>query len=213
MLLSPLARGGKHGLRDVKAAYHQFLSWNWSDLICLRASLPRKSPTTGDNARKAAALRLVRCGELSRASRILTRNGLAPSTEDTARKLISKHPPRSSALPPPPNVSCESITLFRSLLFDSIRQAPHGSGAGPSSWRFEHFEILLENEDTADGLFSACSAFAKGILPNVAATLFSSSRLIALPKPNGDVRPIAIGGNLFADLQPGLFVHKKGRVY
>ena len=33
-------------------------------------------------------------------------------------------------------------------------------------------EILLENEDTADGLFSACSAFAKGILPDVAATLF-----------------------------------------
>ena len=129
-------------------------------------------------------------------SRILTSNGLAPSTENTARKLISKHPPRSSALSPSPNVSCESTTLSRSLLFNSIRQAPRGSGAGPSGCRFEHFEILLKNEDTADGLFSACSAFAKGILPNVAATLSSSSRLIALPKPNGDVRPIAIGESI-----------------
>ena len=91
MLLTPLVRGGKHGLCDVKAAYHQFLSWNWSDLN-------GKSPTTGDNARKAAALRLVRCRELSRVFRILTSNGLAPSTGDTARKLISKHPSRSSVL-------------------------------------------------------------------------------------------------------------------
>ena len=35
MILTPLARGGKYGLRDEKAAYHQFLSWNWLDLICL----------------------------------------------------------------------------------------------------------------------------------------------------------------------------------
>ena len=126
----------------------------------------------------------MRCGDLSCASKILTSNGQASSTEDTARKLISKHLPRSLALPPLPNVSCESITLSRSLLFDSIRQAPRRSGAGPSGWRFEHCKILLENEDTADGLFSACSAFAKEILPDVAAALFSSSRLIALPKPN-----------------------------
>ena len=94
--------GGKHGLHNVKAVYHQFLSWNWSDLICLRASLPAKSLTTGDNAGKTAAQRLERCEELSHASRILTSNSLAPSTNDTARKLISKHPPRSSVLPPPP---------------------------------------------------------------------------------------------------------------
>ena len=55
--------GRKTWLREVKAAYHQFLRWNWSDLICMQASLPGKSPTTGDNARKAAALRLVRCGD------------------------------------------------------------------------------------------------------------------------------------------------------
>ena len=87
-----LARGGKHGLRDVKAAYHQLFSWNWSDLICLQASLLRKSPTTGDNARKAAALRLVRCGELSRVSRILTSNGLAPSTDDTGKEVDLQTP-------------------------------------------------------------------------------------------------------------------------
>ena len=133
---------------------------------------------------------------MSRASRVLTSNGLAPSNEDTAQKLASKHPPRSSQFPLLPNESCESITLSRSLFCDAIRQAPRGSGTGPSGWRFEHFKVLLENDETADGLFSACSAFAKGILPDAAVTLFSSSRLIALPKPNGDLRPIAIGESI-----------------
>ena len=105
MLLTPLARRGKHGLHDVKAAYHQFLSWNWSDLICLtifacESLFPGSHPLLGIMQKKPA-LRLVRCRELSRASRILTGNSLAPFTDDTARKLISKHPPRSSALHSP----------------------------------------------------------------------------------------------------------------
>ena len=40
---------------------------------------------------------------------------------------------------------------------------------------------------------SACTAFAKGILSDAVVTFFSSSRLITLPKPNDNVRPIAIG--------------------
>ena len=56
--------------------------------------------------------------------------------------------------------------------FDLISTAPRGSGAGCSAWCFKHFKILLEYEDTADGLFFACSAFAKGMLPDVDATLF-----------------------------------------
>ena len=52
---------------------------------------------------------------------------------------------------------------------------------------------MLESDITADCLFSACSAIAQGILPEAASNLLSSSRLIAIPKPNSDVRPIAIG--------------------
>ena len=38
-----------------------------------------------------------------------------------------------------------------------------------------------------------CTLIANGTLPTCAVRLLTASRLIALPKPNGDVRPIAIG--------------------
>ena len=40
----------------------------------------------------------MRCGELSRASIVLTSAGLAPSTADTAKNLVSKHPPRVKSI-------------------------------------------------------------------------------------------------------------------
>ena len=192
MILTPMVRGGRHGFRDVKVRYQKFLSWNWSDLLQLNGSTSKKTPRCSDEARRAATLRLVRCGELSRASRLLTSKGLAPASEDTTAKLASKHPSRATGLHLP-SLSQDSIKLSSSALFDAIRRAPRGSGAGLSGWRFEHLKVLLENELTADCLFSACSAIARGILPAAAVTLFSSSRLIALPKSNGDIRPIAVG--------------------
>ena len=124
---------------------------------------------------------------------MLTSSGLAEASADTTAKLASKHPARASEIPKNTTPHHKSISLSRSVLFDVIRKSPRGSGTGPSGWRFEHLKALLESDITADCLFSACSAIAQGILPEAASNLLSSSRLIAIPKPNGDVRPIAIG--------------------
>ena len=65
---------------------------------------------------------------------------------------------------------------------------------------------MIDNENTAKCLFSACSAIAKGILPPQIAKLMSSSRLIALP---GDVRPIAVGDALCRLTARAICVQKK----
>ena len=77
--------------------------------------------------------------------------------------------------------------------FNVVKSLSRGTGTGSSGWRFEHLKVLLEDEVTADGLFTACSLMARGDLPLEIAKLLSASRLIALSKCNGDVRPIAIG--------------------
>ncbi len=43
-------------------------SWEWKQLVCLEDSLAAKPTKGNEEARRAAALRLVRCGELSRPS-------------------------------------------------------------------------------------------------------------------------------------------------
>ena len=83
--------------------------------------------------------------------------------------------------------------------------------------------VLIDDPITADYLFSACSTIASGQVPEPILKLLSATRLIALPKASGDVRPIAIGevlrritarticsqlkvlfGNFFAPLQHGI---------
>ena len=54
----------------------------------------------------------------------------------------------------------------------------------------------MESDEAADGLHFICSYIAKGCVSPNAIQLLSSSRLIALRKPNGDERPIAIAETL-----------------
>ena len=52
----------------------------------------QQSNKKGEDQRRKAALRLVKCGELSRAARILTSHGLAPPLEESIQRLKAKHP-------------------------------------------------------------------------------------------------------------------------
>ena len=59
--------------------------------------------------------------------------------------------------------------------------------------RYERIQALSHSLITSDHLHAVCAAIASGSLPISIRPLLSSSRLIALPKANGDVRSIAIG--------------------
>ena len=187
------------GTREVKAIYTRFLQFHWQELILNRSHLSRSTPSTEVDQRKKAALSLVHCGELSRASRVLTSQGFAPATDDTVAQLLSKHPHRMISSHRPEETSkvesdsVNPISLKKEAFFNAIRKAPRGSGAGPSGWRYEHLNTLLENDLTCELLYLVCSLIAGGKVPNSVLPLLTASRLIALPKANDDVRPIAIG--------------------
>ena len=74
-----------------------------------------------------------------------------------------------------------------------MAKLPRGSGCGPSGWKYEHLEVLSDNSVIADSFVSVCDLIAKGSFPSSVSGLLSGSKLIALPKTGGDVRPIAIG--------------------
>ena len=56
-------------------------------IIVLHNSLTRKEKTRGEKPPSA-----VKCGELSRAARVLTSHGLAPPSEESIQRLRAKHP-------------------------------------------------------------------------------------------------------------------------
>ena len=188
-------RGGISAIRQARSKFLLFLNFQWEQLLSLQTSSSLKHPSKdsqlGLNHQKA--LRLVRCGELSRAAKLLVSPGLASVSDETVLKLASKHPTRlkdvlcfDDSLPQP-------INLSESLFFATLTKLPKCSGSGPSGWNFEHFKILASRSTTAEKFFAVCEQLAKGDVPKSVVKLLSASRLIALPKLNGDVRPIAIG--------------------
>ena len=93
----------------------------------------------------------------------------------------------SSSSPP------SSPHMDRVAFKNTIKSAPRGSGCGPSGWRYEHIQAIFEDDKSADLLYVMCNHIALGKVPYKIIPLLSGSTLIALPKSNGDVRPIAIG--------------------
>ena len=151
-----------------------------------------------DDGKRRLAVRLIQSREISKAARILTSQGLAPETDEVLEKLKSKHPvgvirpdeisfDLSSSSPP------SSPHMDRVAFKNTIKSAPRGSGCGPSGWRYEHIQAIFEDDKSTDLLYTMCNHIALGKVRSKIIPLLSGSRLIALPKSNGDVRPITIG--------------------
>ena len=197
ILLQPHVRGGKVGYKEVKARYQSFLNFRWDELIELNTPTNRKSENksmTDENKRKAA-VKLAQVGEISKAAKFLTSNGLAPETSEVLQKLKSKHPEGLINPNEIPDVLSSSSPTFldRSVFINAIKNAPKASGCGPSGWRYEHVRILLDNDITTDLLFQTCNHIFSGDVPPNVVPLLSASKLIAIPKHGNDVRPIAVG--------------------
>ena len=122
----------------------------------------------------------------------------APETDEVLEKLKSKHPvgvirpveisfDLSFSSPP------SSPHMDRVAFKNTIKSVPRGSGCGPSGCRYEHIQAIFEDDKSADLLYVMCNHIALGKVPSKIIPLLSGSRRIALPKSNGDVRPIAIG--------------------
>ena len=179
---------------SVRQAYNDFVSYRWGELIYYTSpKRPRRCPD--DQLRRKAALRLCRCGELSRAARALTSCGIAYANEDTIQRLRSKHPLSYSSDGEFENfdsASFDSVELPRDIIVNALQRSPRGSSAGCPGWRFEHLKMLLSGVVTGNLLIEVLSLIAAGRFPEFASRALSASRLIALPKSNGDVRPIAV---------------------
>ena len=154
----------------------------------------------GGNLKRA--LLLGRSGELSRSARALVTQPLARGTEETVAQLRDLHPISPAALPDfvgdfrPP----DDFILERDSFAVALRGAPSHSAAGLSGMVFEHFRDVLDPDDPASGfdlLFHVAAHVARGRIPASICHLLGASRLVALDKGGGAVRPLAVGEGFY----------------
>ena len=144
-------------------------------------------------------------GDITGAVRILSSNTtLAPFNEEVAEALQSKHPPTPCdlQLPAAPDDSTEPLRVTSENVKRSIRSFKPGSAAGPDKLSPQHLKELISQQTGEPGirLLTALTSLANlmlaGSIPSFIQPLLYGANLIALQKPDGGVRPIAVGNSI-----------------
>lgn len=194
-------RGGRKHAK-ASAAYtldrlHQWQHGERQSLWDSRGSLGgrhHKQPSAAE--KRSLATALAREGFDRKACNALLSQGLCPQTAATTQALQALHP----AQPPPTTRPLAAQPLAPVLVPEAIARAlrsfPADTAAGPSGLRVQHLREACA-AGSADALLQqlcgVVSLLAQGhACPAVAPSLAGAS-LVALPKPAGGVRPIAVG--------------------
>ena len=175
-----------------------------------RAASTRAEATRSDNTRGKAATveeyalagrihRHVRNGNDGRAARCLDSSRMAVVDDAVMAQLKALHPPASSLVPPtvedgpagPAQVDADRVLGI-------LQRLPQGTASGLSGWTYEHIRAAgLHSQRTRDAMRGFLNStrllndLLSGDIPPC--HLLLASRLIALEKPQGGVRPNAIG--------------------
>ena len=134
------------------------------------------------------------------AVRILSSSAsLVAPNQDSLSIMKKKHPPRHPEESCPPAPDHHGYTFGIREVQKALQSFPCGSGSGPDGLRPQHLKdaTSFSANDAGVALLGNLTALMNliaesGVHNSVQATFFGA-RLIALTKPNGDLRPIAIG--------------------
>lgn len=213
-------RGGTRRATRRQATIHRHIEsriqlWNngdyqalWSEAV--NASQHRPVPTPSSHAPPTAhlnlqrAVRLARDGQFSRAITALTSLGFSPPTDHTLRSLEEKHPHADPpVLPLPDYLDPPAPFVFsRGEVKLQITSFPRGTSPGATGLRPQHLVDALHCTNqvyTAQclrSLTTLCNTLNAGQAPPALSSYLAGAPLVALTKPKGGIRPIAIGETL-----------------
>ena len=188
-----LPRGGKAGHKLAHTYLALFSAGEWGALLKRRAHLMGDPDGLVNKQRRAIAL--ARAGYFSGAARALTNGKLAdPAVESVYQKLVELHPaaPRLEVEPSqhPPCIITDDV--FARTVSDTLpRRAPDATG-----WRGDYFKVL--SSGARDDIFKLVERVLKDpkFLPEDLRPFLFGARLMAVLKPDGGIRPIAVGAVL-----------------
>ncbi|XP_065318858.1 uncharacterized protein LOC135926853 [Gordionus sp. m RMFG-2023] len=124
-------------------------------------------------------------------------DSIATSNEESYNKLKLKHPSGGDLIPPPPpNIFPTNFTpveVRKSILSFHHDSSPGYDGLRPIFLQDLTSPLIVSQVPILQNLTTFCNKIAHGPVPESIRPLLFGAKLIALEKPNKDIRPIAIG--------------------
>ncbi|KAL5714452.1 hypothetical protein ACHQM5_016415 [Ranunculus cassubicifolius] len=151
----------------------------------------------GDNVKQCK--RKVADGHLNAAVKVLTSGGLAPIDGKTKEILEGKHPMAENPKIPNDLPEMEPLIVSQDVVLHAIKAFPKGTSCGRDGFRAQHILDMLVGagsivgEELIRGMTGMVNLFLAGGCPSELAELIASAPLTPLLKPDGGVRPIAVG--------------------
>ena len=160
------------------------------------------SPQKADERLKRRVALKLQDGDVRGAIRLLaSADCIAQDSDDVSEALRAKHPPSPEDLdlPPGPDDDTQPFLATETDVLATVASLDSGASAGLDGLRPAHLKDLVGRSAGEAGvrLVSALTRLVNlilhGQLPAMAKTAFYAASLIALRKPCGGIRPIAIG--------------------
>ena len=149
--------------------------------------------------RHQRCIELAADGQFSKATKALVIPGPLSWDENTEKALRDKHPqaqgaPDLSDLAGPSRAQVPEFdgALVRKMLKSFSR----GTAPGPTGLRAQHLKDAVKSahgDEAIEQLTLICNLLARGDVPEQLSQYLAGASLLALEKPGGGVRPIAIG--------------------
>ena len=196
-------RGGKRHHRgngqEIRWKLEQALNGQWTALLhdLWTRDLPtprraRRAPTDAQIAKDIAAF--IADGAQTKAlARVTAEEKVA--ADDVATSALPALYPAGQLPAPPPTLEPDGPD-YESIVDEIVRcmaKPPRRSAADIFGWRYEFLAPLSDHPDAARALACAVADVALGHAGEGTLNEFLRARLIPFLKPNGGVRPIAIG--------------------
>ncbi|CAI5528571.1 unnamed protein product [Closterium sp. Naga37s-1] len=184
---------------EVEKRLRQFREEEWDTLYLQASTFPANSkPSRHEPDPEGICARaegLVRKANLAKAVAALQTTPLAEPSLATLQALRSKHPEAESAIPAGAGgYTTSSLAISAESFREVLAKCPNGIGAGPSGTCFEHLrDPALTNGEIFTLLHGTVNHLLGTYQSEQLHDLVLPARLIALDKPGGGVRPIAIG--------------------
>ncbi|KAK3250615.1 hypothetical protein CYMTET_40019 [Cymbomonas tetramitiformis] len=191
------SRSSRGVAQVIKERCARFLRGEWEGL---HAEVPGDQRAVAEADEELRdAVRLVKAGQLGKATKRLELAKLAPVTEETLLKLERLHPAWTGRRQDVGEdrrreLQGQALELDEKTFDDVMRNLPRATGPGSSHWRWEHM-WAVHVSGGRDALLEVCNHLAAGRAPAGVREWLAGARLVSLLKDDlgVNVRPIACG--------------------